>query len=404
LVEGDCEVSRPDIDELDKVTSVSKYAKGRAGDYPLLRPALATRLLSLAALIVVAAPARAVTVSYTANLSTSKGNPVTHLLILETDGVHPVLASIYPSNLPGHATVVITHDAPFQPVKSLLIGVTEGMDVDGSDKTQLVMLLDPSFAAAHEGSPFSEVFPGARHSETIANLMAAVAGDAPALAWFTDTFFSGPAAGAAFDTRGAFVVAEFTSLKTIGQNATSGSWLITGFASLPKNDPRAQSGRVTGVIDETAVVDLGPFDIELLIDGNGEFAIDKSVLNDTGIAWTRFVLQLGTGVGAAFSPSTPGDGLRFDSNLNNRDESGAFPNKVVEEDRIVFSGLLPPGATAQFVFFVQTDEIHDHLVTIRQSALSADAAGAPALQPWSLALLVVLLGGVAALRLRRIHP
>ena len=393
---------RPDIDELDKVTSVSKYAKGRAGDRLLLRPALATRLLSLAALIVVAAPARAVTVSYTENLSTSKGNPVTHLLILETDGVHPVQASIYPSNLPGHATVVITHDAPFQPVKSLLIGVTEGMDVDGSDKTQLVMLLDPSFAAAHEGSPFSEVFPApAKRNHRQPHGGGGRRRGGARLVY--RHLLLGPAGrGVRYPRR--VRIAEFTSLKTIGQNATSGSWLITGFASLPKNDPRAQSGRVTGVIDETAVVDLGPFDIELLIDGNGEFAIDKSVLNDTGIAWTRFVLQLGTGVGAAFSPSTPGDGLRFDSNLNNRDESGAFPNKVVEEDRIVFSGLLPPGATAQFVFFVQTDEIHDHLVTIRQSALSADTAGAPVLQPWSLALLVVLLGVVAALRLRRIHP
>ena len=63
--------------------------------------------------------------------------------------------------------------------------------MDGSDKTQLVMLLDPSFAAAHAGSPFSSVFPGARHSETITALMAAVAGDAAQLAWFTDTFFSG---------------------------------------------------------------------------------------------------------------------------------------------------------------------------------------------------------------------
>jgi hypothetical protein len=248
------------------------------------------QLLSFAALIVLAGPARGVTVSYTANLSTSKGNPVTHLLILETDGVHPVEAFIYPFDVPGRGTAVISHDAPFQPAKSLLIGVTEGRDVDGSDKTQLVMLLDPSFAAAHEGSPFSSVFPGARHGETITNLIAAVAGDAMQLAWFTDTFFSGPGAGAAFDSRGAFVVAEFTSLKTIGQNATAGNWMITGFQSLPANDPNAQSGKVTAVIDETAKVDLGPFDIELSVSGNGVFAIDKSVLNDTGVAWAGFVL------------------------------------------------------------------------------------------------------------------
>lgn len=365
------------------------------------RTAIGVRLLSFAALVAFAGPARGVTVSYTANLSTSKGNPVTHLLILESDGVHAVNAFIYPSDVPGRGTAVISHDALFQPAKSLLIGVTEGRDVDGSDKTQLVMLLDPSFAAAHEGSPFSSVFPGARHSETITKLMAAVAGDAAQLAWFTDAFFSGPAAGAAFDARGAFVVAEFTSLKTIGQNATAGNWMITGFQSLPANDPNAQSGKVTAVIDETAAVDLGPFDIELAVSGNGVFAIDKSVLNDTGFPWTGFVLQLGTQVGAAFLPSTPGDGLGFDDSLNNREESGAFPNAVVEEDRIVFSGLLTPGATARFVVFVTTDTPSAHLVTIRQIALNAAPARAPTLQPSLLALLVVLLGVLACLQLRR---
>jgi hypothetical protein len=357
--------------------------------------------LSFAALVVLAVPARGVTVSYTANLGTSKGNPVTHLLILESDGVHPVTASIYPSAVPGRGTVVITHEAAVQPVKSLLIGVTEGRDVDGSDKTQLVMLLDPSFAAANQGAPFSSVFPGARHSETISRLLAAVAGDAAELAWFTGTFFSGPAAGAAFDTAGAFVVAEFTGLKTIGQNATAGNWLITDFQSLPATNPDAQSGKVTAVIDEAARIDLGPFDIELSVDGSGVFAVTKNVLNNTGVAWSQFIFELGTGVGAGFVPSTPGDGLGFDGSLNNREQTGAFPSAVVEEDRITFSGLLPPGATAQFVVFVTTDTTDPHLVTIRQSAVGTEPAGAPLLGGVSLALLIGVLVCVACLQLRR---
>ena len=367
----------------------------------MLWRAIGIRLLSLSALLCVVSPASGVMVSYTANLSTSKGNPVTDLLILESDGIHPVQASIYPSDVPGRGTAVISHEAAFQPTKSLLIGVTEGMDVDGSDKTQLVMFLDPGFAAAHAGSPFSSVFPGTRHSETIAHLTAAVAGDATELAWFTDTFFSGPAAGAAFDSGGAFVVAEFTSLKMIGQNATAGNWMITSFQSLPANDPNAQSGKVTAVIGETAKVDLGPFDIQLLIDGDGVFAIDKSVLNNTGVPWRQFVFQLGTGVGAAFVPSTSGDGLAFDDTLNNREESGAFPTAVVGKDRIVFSGLLPPGGTARFVVFVATTITADHLVTVRQIAATAAPAGAPVLGSWSLLGLVLLLGGLAAFQLRR---
>jgi hypothetical protein len=366
----------------------------------VLSRAIGIRMLSLSALLLFVAPARAVMVSYTANLSTSKGNPVTHLLILESDGIHPVQAFIYPSDVPGRGTAVISHEAAFQPTKSLLIGVTEGVDVDGSDKTQLVMFLDPGFAAAHAGSPFSSVFPGARHSDTIAHLTAAVAGDATELAWFTDTFFSGPAAGAAFDSRGPFVVAEFTSLKMIGQNATAGNWMITSFQSLPSNDPNAQSGKVTAVIGETAKVDLGPFDIQLLIDGDGVFAIDKSVLNNTGVPWRQFVLQLGTGVGAAFVKSA-GDGNAFDDALNNREESGAFPSVFVGQDRIVFTGLLPPGGTARFVVFVATTITADHLVTVRQIAASTSPAGAPLLGPWSLGALVLLLGGLAAFQLRR---
>jgi len=308
----------------------------------MLKTATGLALFLLAALVTFAAPARGVVVTYAANLSTSKGNPVTHLLILETDGVGPVEAFIYPADVPGRGTAVISHDAQFQPTKSLLIGLTEGMDADGNDKTQLVMFLDPAFAAANNEIPFSMVFPGARHSETITRLMAAVAGDAAELAWFTDVFFSGPAAGAAFDTGGAFVVAEFTSLSMIGQNATAGNWTITGFQSLPRNNPNAQSGKVTAVITETAQVDLGPFDIQLSVNGSGVFAIDKSVLNNTGSPWSRFVFELGTGVGAGFVPSTPGDGLGFDASLNNREETGAFPTAVVQEDSIVFSGLLVP--------------------------------------------------------------
>lgn len=353
-------------------------------------------------MLLAAAPAGAVTVSYTATLSTSKGNPVTNLLILESDGVHPVQATVYPADVPGRGTAVISHDAPYQPSTSLLIGLTEGVDVDGTDKTELVMFLDRDFAAAHAGIPFSSVFPGTRHSETITRLLAADSGDAAELAWFTDTFFPGPAAGAVFASNGPFTVAEFTSLKTIGENATAGNWMATAFQSLPKNDPNAESGKVTAVITETAKVDLGPFDLQLLIDGNGVFAVAKSVANNTGIAWTSFVLQLGSNLGAGFVPSTPGDGLGFDAGEDNRETTGAFPNAVVGEDRIVFSGFLPPGGSAQFVVFVSTATIGNHLVTIRQSAgATIGPAPAPLLTPSALIVLVIALALIAGRRLRR---
>jgi hypothetical protein len=357
-------------------------------------------LVVLGVLSVLSAPAGAVMVSYPANLSTSKGNPVTHVLILESDGVQPVQATVHP-DIPGRGTTIVSHDAPFVPTRSLVIGLTEGTDIDGADKTQLVMFLDPAFAAANVDVPFSSVFPGARHSETITRLLAAWSGDAAELAWFTDTFFSGPAAGAAFATGGPFVVAEFTNLTMIGQNATAGSWMITSFASLPPNDPNAQPGFFTAAIQETAKGDTGPFDIELSANGDGIFAIDKRVRNDTGVAWKTFVLELGTGIGNSFVASTAGDGLNFDAGQNNREETGAFPTAIVEEDRITFSGFLPPGATARFIVFVETDEDDPHVLTVRQDAEAVAVAGAPAVQPWALGGLAAALAIIATLRLRR---
>ena len=73
---------------------------------------------------------------------------------------------------------------------------------------------------------------------------------------------------------------------------------------------------------------------------------------------------------------------------------------MVEEDRITFSGLLAPGASAHFVVFVHTAEIGDHLVTVRQSAIQPSAR-APLLSHGSLLGLAALLGVLASWRLRR---
>jgi hypothetical protein len=358
------------------------------------------RVVPIAALLLLASLARGETVSYTANLNTSKGNPVYDTLILETDGTQ-VHAAVYPSELPGRGISVISHDVPFTPTKSLVIGLTEGKDTDGSDKTQIVMFLDSAFAAAHAGVPFSSVFPGTRHSVTISNLQAAVAGDVAQLAWFTDTFFSGPAAGAAFDSRGPFTVAEFTSLTIMGASAAAGNWVINSAQTFPVGDPNALNGRATEVIGETAQTDTGPFDITFTLSDSGDFALDKSVLNNTGVTWQRFEMQLGTGSGPSLVSSTAGDGLSFVTSLNNHEETGAFPNVVVEEDRIVFSGFLAPGGTAHFVVFVRTNINVQHTVTLRQLAVATTTA-APALTPWSLGVLAVLLAGFGSVRLRRL--
>lgn len=369
--------------------------------FPVTNAVALMRAAALAALLFVASTARGETVSYTANLHTSKGNPVYDILILEADSAGQVHASVYASELPGRGIGVVAHQVPFAPVETLIVGLTEGKDTDGSDKTQIVMFLDSAFAAAHVGIPFSSIFEGARHSETIANLQAAIAGDAAKLAWFTDTFFTGPAKGAAFDSRGPFTVAEFTSLSIIGAPATAGQWMINSAETIPFDDADAIKGRATEVIDETAKTNNGPFDITFTLDDDGQFAVDKTVLNDTGVAWSRFEMRLGTGSGASFVPSTTGDGLFFVAQLANQETTGAFPDVVVEEDRIVFSGFLAPGGTAHFVVFVSTAVNDEHTVTLRQSAVRTVPIGAPLLGPGALALLVGLLFVVGSLRALR---
>jgi len=185
------------------------------------------RLLFCVLALLCVAPVFAAPVSYEGQLKTSRENPVTDILILEEDAGGVVHGTVYPNDLPGKGHVAISHNPPFQPVRTMVIGLTLGQDADGADKTQLVMFLDREFVAANRGVPYSEVFPGARHSLSIVSLEAAIAGDVTELAWFTDTFFSGPAAGAAFDSAGPFTVAEFTETKPIGGSETRATFEVS---------------------------------------------------------------------------------------------------------------------------------------------------------------------------------
>jgi hypothetical protein len=341
----------------------------------------------LAAALLSASSALAGMVTYPLNLSTSLGNPVTDILILENDGAL-VHASIYADDLPGTGPAVINHTVPFTPVQTLVIALTEGTDGMGNDKTQIIMLLDKDFAAANDGVQFSSVFPGAKHSVTIANLQAAVAGDAAQLAWFTDTFFSGPAAGAAFVSGGPFSVVEFTVGNVIGGNAAFGNWMITGFQALPP-----MMGLPTAEIEETAKIDCGPFDIVVQVSDSGGLTVDKTVLNNTGRAWTGFKINLGTGSGGGFVPAA--GGLFFPLSPVS-ETTGAFPELERTSNTLAFKGLLPPGGTAHFVFDVRADDTE---FTLRQiAACSSDAV--PAADAQSLLALALVLAGIAAFKLR----
>jgi hypothetical protein len=317
--------------------------------------------------------AQAAPVSYAAQLKTSRLNPVTDILILEEDAEGTVHGTVYPDNLPGDGYAVILHDPAYQPVRSLIIGLTNGEDEDGNDKIQLVMFLADDFAVANQSVNYSTAFPGAKHSLTIESLLAAVAGDAKEMAWFTDTFFTGPAAAAVFDTHGSFTVAEFTALDTIGGAITVGPWTLnTPFEFIAGSNPGSQGFYATGVLDETAT-NAGPFDIEFSVDDNGYFAVDKSVVNGTALPMVGFSIEVGTGTGANFVPSDNIALRRFDNEAQTQDTTGAFPDLDWSQLEILFNGLLPPSETANFVFFVFTDTEGPHNVTVRQRAIYESA-------------------------------
>ncbi len=358
---------------------------------------LSVFLLSALAVVLFAAPGWAETVSYTAYLDTSVGNPVTNIMTWETDGTSTYIDYVF--ELPGIGTSVLSHDVPFTPTQSLVVGQTVGVDGDGNDKTQIVMFLNDDFAAANAGQKFSVAFPNTRHSILLSNLQAAVAGDATQLAWFENTFFPGDGAAAAFDTGGSFTVAEFTGLNIIGGNTTDGNWTVDNIIETAANLPIiGESDLPRSDIDETAT-DMGPFDVQFeirdisgLVTGTG--AIDKSVQNDSGVDWTSFEMILGTGLGDAFAASTPGDTLAFSEPFSSSPSelTNFFADLLIEEDRLVFSnGILPAGQSAEFTVYVSVDDLSDNPFTIRQIAIPEPAT------------LGVLILGLIPVLLRRKH-
>ena len=334
-------------------------------------------------------------VSYAAELFTTKLNPVTNVLILEQDGSGTVHGTLYGSDVSGNGMAVINHNPPFTPVRSLIIGLTEGQDPDGNDKVQIIMFLNQTFADSIRGLKWSSVFPGTRHSVTITSLLAATAGDADEVAWFTDTFFTGPGASAVFDTGTAFAVGEFSSFDVIGNAFTAGDWVLNQPIDFPdKTDSDAIEGLLTVLIDESARSD-GPFDLRFQVDGQGQFAVGKQVTNNSGHSWRQFIIEVGEGIEGSFAPSGNVD---FRTS-GNREETGAFPELHYSLSKLIFTGGLAPDETAEFIFFVNTRVGGGDTVTIRQSAL-AEAEPIPGLRGWSLVLLVMVLGALAVVRLR----
>ena len=141
--------------------------------------------------------AEAISIDYTVRLDVTLNgsNPLT-VAILEWDGAsQATFSGFYDVTPTGVQT--ISHDAAFQPVKTLILGVDYG--VTAADN-HVVMFMNPEFAALALGVGFRDTFSGTPyHNGFRITAASAMSGSDAAQAWLLDWAFgvsSGNEAGA----------------------------------------------------------------------------------------------------------------------------------------------------------------------------------------------------------------
>ena len=154
-------------------------------------------------------------VSYGINMSpgTSNGGDIEKMFLFEwNDSQFNV---DYSYSVASSGNTFLSHVIPFAPTSALAVGYVPGITGIGDGKDHIYMITNDLFAANVIGLRWSEIFPGTdagrlRHSELVALLIGADAGDAAMLALLTD-FITTEAYIAAFDpSDDPFTVLEFS--------------------------------------------------------------------------------------------------------------------------------------------------------------------------------------------------
>lgn len=150
---------------------------------------------------------------------------------------------------------------------------------------------------------------------------------------------------------------------------------------------------------------LGSMDVEFVTAASGgttEYRFAQTLVNNTGQAWTGFRLELGYGVGAAFTASGA-DGLDFDTpDADPTPFASQFPVLSHLDDRIDWSGGSVPSVGGLALAFAV--DVPDNLASFNPAQLSrftlrqTPIVAAQVPEPPSLLLLG---GGLLTLWLRR---
>ena len=151
---------------------------------------------------VVAAPG-GYEVSYSADVHTLYGSPITSVVVVESDGSQFNLdANFSPIS---NGVFTLSHIIPFVPTSALVFGI----DVSPTGaRPHLVTFEDPGFAKTAVGRRFDATF-GLSENIFLAAVPAAASGDLSAQQTLLG-FFTGPGASATFNPDGQFLVLEHT--------------------------------------------------------------------------------------------------------------------------------------------------------------------------------------------------
>jgi hypothetical protein len=178
--------------------------------------------------------------------------------------------------------------------------------------------------------------------------------------------------------------------------------------AVPNNDDVAGNSPNGVFVTQKNYVGIGPVDLVFDVADTGgttEYLFVEGVQNTTGIDWSGYHVELGYGIGGAFT-KVSGDGLDFDSPdfnslVNFNPAPGFFPSLAVTEDDIIATGGIHP--TFTFAGFHRFHiDIPDGITqfTLRQSPipLEAEVSG---IIPEPSSMLLLGLGAIGLMRRAR---